>query len=106
MLTYGQRMHKYHVRYISRLAAGFIPLAKDNEISISESERILTFQGHPEMTYDISKALSEGDNGTYKPSERKATAGNGDELLHDISTPHDGGQIWNVIMNWATMDSP
>ncbi|KAJ4417871.1 hypothetical protein N0V82_005928 [Gnomoniopsis sp. IMI 355080] len=98
------KMHKYHVRYISRLAPGFASLTESNEISISESDRIMTFQGHPEMTYEISKALSEGDNGTYKPSEKSEAASSRDELLHDISTPHDGGRVWEVIMDWATRD--
>lgn len=96
-------MHKYHVRYVSKLADGFSLLAKDNEISISASDRILTFQGHPEMTYEISAALSASDNGTYKPSDKTATAAQDSHLLHDISTPHDGGRIWKFIMNWSTM---
>lgn len=55
----------------------------------------MTFQGHPEMTYEISKTLSEGDTGAYKP-----TAANS-EVVRDISTPHDGSEIWKIIMIWA-----
>lgn len=50
------------------------------------------------MTYEISKTLSEGDNGTYKP-----TASNS-ELVEDISTPHDGRGIWKVILSWTMKD--
>lgn len=65
---------------------------------MSESDRILTFQGHPEMTCEISKTLSEGDTGAYKP-----TAANS-ELVEDISTPHDGSEIWKVILSWTMKD--
>lgn len=50
------------------------------------------------MTYEISKTLSEGDTGAYKP-----TAANSEVVRH-ISTPHDGGEIWKVIMSWAMKD--
>lgn len=55
------------------------------------------------MTYDISRTLSEGENGIYKPSEKGLTAADGSELLHDISTPHDGARIWKSIMNWVML---
>lgn len=58
----------------------------------------MTFQGHPEMTYEISKTLSEGDTGAYKPTAVNTG------LVHDIATPHDGSEIWKVIMTWAIMD--
>lgn len=50
------------------------------------------------MTCEISKTLSEGDTGAYKP-----TAANS-ELVEDISTPHDGSEIWKVILSWTMKD--
>lgn len=93
-------LHKYHVRYISEIAPGFMPLASHNEIALSSSRRILTSQGHPEMTSDISKLLAEGDDGTYKQPKDTRTMPDG-VLVHDISTNHDGSETWIHIMRWA-----
>lgn len=95
-----QKLHKYHVRYVSELAPGFAPLGQENEISLLSSGRILTFQGHPEMTFDISQGLMKGDDGTYKPAPASAS----DVILHDISSPHEGRELWRSIMRWAARD--
>lgn len=57
----------------------------------------MTIQGHPEMTMEISRCLSEGDDGTYKPGVISAS----DVTLRKISAPHDGGAVWDWIMKWA-----
>lgn len=46
----------------------------------------------------ISKCLSGGDDGTYKP---QAGSPGSDVVLQDISAPHDGGEVWDLIMKWA-----
>lgn len=98
-------MHKYHVRYVSELAHDFTPLAAHNDISLSDSGRILTFQGHPELTYEISAAFSTGPD-AYKPVlKAETTNGDAPPLLYDISTPHDGGRVWAFIMEWALAEA-
>lgn len=92
-------LHKYHVRYVSDLAPGFRPLAKENEITIS-SRKILTFQGHPEMTNEISRLLVEGDDGTYKQRRDIQSLPDG-ALMLDVSTLHDGSKAWKDILRWA-----
>lgn len=93
-------MHKYHVRYVSELANDFTTLATHNDISLADSGRILTFQGHPELTFEISTALSKGTD-AYKPAPRADTTTSAAPPLYDISTPHDGSRIWACIMKWA-----
>jgi GMP synthase-like glutamine amidotransferase len=92
-------LHKYHVRYVSDLAPGLRPLAKENEITIS-SRKILTFQGHPEMTNEISRLLVEGDDGTYKQRKDIQSLPDG-ALMLDVSTLHDGIKAWKDILRWA-----
>lgn len=95
-----QRIQKYHVRYVETMAPGTLPLAELNEISISSSGRILTFQGHPELTSEISYILSGRDDGTYAPS-KSVDKNRKDIVIEEAGTPHDGQLIWRHIMKWA-----
>lgn len=56
---------KFHKCYIRSPAPGFKPLAASNEILISHSHKVLTFQSHPEMTSRIAQELIDADDGTY-----------------------------------------
>lgn len=105
LLIEVQKMHKYHVCYVSELANNFTALAQSNDIALSDTGRILTFQGHPELsTYQISKALSERADKTYTPTKTSVDTG-GHGQLHGISTSHDGKRIWAFIMKWAMAES-
>lgn len=95
-----QRLHKFHVRYVKTIAPVFTPLAELNEISISHSGQIMTFQGHPELTSEISHMLSGRDDGTYKPT-KSAEASDEGIVIEDAGSPHDGELIWKYIMEWA-----
>lgn len=85
---------------MSELAPGFKPLSKDNEITLASSGKILTFQGHPELTYEISRTLIEGSRGAYKPRDTAELSSNG-VVVRDISTPHHGREAWTHILRWA-----
>ncbi|KAI7781506.1 hypothetical protein LA080_014682 [Diaporthe eres] len=93
------KIHKYHIRYVSELAPGFTQLSKDNEITLASSGKILTFQGHPELTYDISRTLIE-TRGAYRPRDTAELSSSG-VVVRDISTPHDGREAWSHILRWA-----
>lgn len=82
------------------MAPVFVPLAELNEISISRYGRIMTFQGHPELTSEISHMLSGRDDGTYKPT-KSAKTNDEDIVIEDAGAPHDGELIWKYIMEWA-----
>lgn len=62
------------------------------------NNRILSFQGHPEMTASFSKALMSHDSSGYlrgkSPEETK-------QLLEGIEMEHQGPDIFADIMNWA-----
>lgn len=75
-------------------------LAELNEISMATSGKILTFQGHPELTSEISFSLSGKDDGTYT-STTTAGANGKNIVLEDARAPHDGQLVWKYIMDWA-----
>ncbi|KAK6071531.1 glutamine amidotransferase class-i family protein [Seiridium cupressi] len=90
-----QALHKFHKRRVVTPAPEFLPLAYGNEISISQSSKIITFQGHPELTAQISQALVDADDGSYH-----ATAV---DLSPGIAAAHDGDMVWTRIMEWSLM---
>lgn len=96
-----QLLHKYHLRYVSVPAPDFTLLAPGQEITRSWSGKVLTFQGHPELTAEISQALSQRNkvDGTYQKTVQSAAVE--DSALRDVSAPHDGKEAWAVIMKWA-----
>lgn len=99
-LTSHQLIHKYHNQYVSELAPGFKTLSNDTEITLDSSGRFLTFQGHPELTYEISRTMIETTRGPYKRRDVPELTSNGD-LVRDISTPHDGREVWSQVLRWA-----
>ncbi|KAF4431486.1 Glutamine amidotransferase type 1 [Fusarium acutatum] len=87
---------KFHKRYVKSTALGFTPLAASNEIFISDSNKVLSFQGHPEMTERIAQELIDADDGTYCVDTHNVPGG-----LKGIETAHDGDLVWEKIMKWA-----
>ncbi|ETN45929.1 uncharacterized protein HMPREF1541_00111 [Cyphellophora europaea CBS 101466] len=92
------RLHKFHKRVVERAPPGFTDLANDHEIMRSDSDRILTFQGHPEMTAKIGRGIVGHGDPSYLPDPSPA----GIEKLHrDLEKAEDGKQVWPVVMSWA-----
>ncbi|CAH0053968.1 unnamed protein product [Clonostachys solani] len=85
------KMHKYHKRVVSEAALGFKLLGSNNEILLSESGNIMTFQGHPELTSEISRNLLDSDDGSYVDNS----------TISSITTPHDGLYIWGRLMKFV-----
>ncbi|KAK6085042.1 glutamine amidotransferase class-i family protein [Seiridium cupressi] len=77
-----QALHKFHKRRVVTPAPEFLPLAYGNEISISQSSKVITFQGHPELTAQISQALVDADDGSYHAIAVDLSPG--------IAAAHDG----------------
>jgi GMP synthase-like glutamine amidotransferase len=92
-----QDLHKFHKRKVASRARGFIPLAPDNEIVISQSGEILSLQGHPELSGEISQDLVDADDGFYL----QARVENPDVVLKDKFAPHDGAYVWGKVLEWA-----
>ncbi|KAH8895346.1 class I glutamine amidotransferase-like protein [Thozetella sp. PMI_491] len=91
-------LHKFHKRYVTVPASGFSVLAENNEILVSQTSKVLTFQSHPEFKVEIAEGLIAGDDGSYI-AEPPVTQG---IVLMDINAPHDGELVWDRIMKWAT----
>ncbi|CAG9948322.1 unnamed protein product [Clonostachys rosea f. rosea IK726] len=85
-------IHKYHKRVVSEPAPGFKLLGSNNEILLSESGNIMTFQGHPELSSEILQNLLDSDDGSYV----------GNSTISSITTPHDGLYIWGRLMKFVT----
>lgn len=90
-----QALHKYHKRRVAEPAPGFQALASNNEIFISESGNILTFQSHPEMTLEIVQELMSADDGTYRSNQT------GSGSIKAVDSVHDGALVWKYIMQWV-----
>jgi len=78
--------------------SNFISLASDNEILLSRTKNILTFQGHPEMTSAVARAILSEDGGAYSGGRTKDEL---DELYQDIDRVHDGFAIFKTVVSWA-----
>jgi GMP synthase-like glutamine amidotransferase len=95
--TASLKLHELHRKEISTPAPGFVALAENNQICLNESGRILTFQGHPEMSVELSKRLME--------SESLYTKGLSEEELETLREGavgvHDGLAIWRRVLEWV-----
>lgn len=89
------KVHEYHKREIRKPASGFTALADRNQSFLSQSNTIVTFQGHPELNGDLAKQWLQ-NSPTYmgvEESEKK-------QLMERAGEAHDGGKIWGRIMQW------
>lgn len=77
---------------MSEPAPGFKLLGSNNEILLSESGNVMTLQGHPELSSEISQNLLDSDDGSYV----------GNSTISSITTPHDGLYIWGRLMKFVT----
>jgi GMP synthase-like glutamine amidotransferase len=90
------RMHEYHRRYIKGPAKGFVRLGEGNQSFVNEKNTILTFQGHPEMTESVAKAMLDDTPGYMGLDESEIEA-----IEQRMELPHDGGKIWKRILEWV-----
>ncbi|KAH8897536.1 class I glutamine amidotransferase-like protein [Thozetella sp. PMI_491] len=100
-------IHEFHQRKVTRIPTGFTVLAADNQILLSNSENVLTFQGHPEMTGTLMKLLltssSSQESGyiTLPSGEREEASF--DKVVSAATKEHDGQKIWEAIFNWVRL---
>ncbi|KAF2787719.1 class I glutamine amidotransferase-like protein [Melanomma pulvis-pyrius CBS 109.77] len=94
--TERYNIHEFHEREVKTPGKGFIALAEDNQSLVNTANTILTFQGHPEMSAELSRLLLR-DTPKYMgvdAAEKKA-------LEIRIDSPHDGIAIWKRIVQWT-----
>ncbi|KAI0442217.1 class I glutamine amidotransferase-like protein [Xylaria telfairii] len=95
------RLQQHHRREVAAGPHGFTMLADSNQCFLSESNTILTFQGHPEKDAETAR-LRLHDSvrwfGFDALSDEKAWA----QLVLLINTPHDGEMVWRRIFEWVS----
>ncbi|KAJ4298022.1 hypothetical protein N0V90_005921 [Kalmusia sp. IMI 367209] len=90
------KIHVFHELEVKTPGKGFIALAEDNQCLINATNTILTFQGHPEMSAELSKLLLKDT-----PQYMGVDATEKEALDTKINSPHDGIAIWKRIVQWA-----
>jgi GMP synthase-like glutamine amidotransferase len=91
------KLHEFHRREVSTLAPGFLALAQDNQICLSEKNTILTFQGHPEMSTDLARALLSASSDYTNLMEEAQL----DVAMKSIEEKQDGVEVWRKILEWV-----
>ncbi|EXJ77523.1 hypothetical protein A1O3_09750 [Capronia epimyces CBS 606.96] len=92
------RLHKFHRRMVKTAPPGFHYLADNHEISMSDSEQMMTFQGHPEMTAHIAQGLVANKDGTYLPDPSPEGVA---RLNQALEKDEDGKKAFARVMAWA-----
>ncbi|KAI0476866.1 class I glutamine amidotransferase-like protein [Xylaria cf. heliscus] len=99
------KLQQHHRREVAVGPHGFTMLAHSNQCFLSESNTILTFQGHPEKDAETAR-LRLHDSvrwfGFDALSDEKAWA----QLEMMINTPHDGEMVWRRIFEWVRESGP
>ncbi|GME33525.1 Acetate kinase [Neofusicoccum parvum] len=90
-------VHEFHRRELAESAPGFVPLAEHNQIFKSPDNRILTFQGHPEMNAKLAQAiLAEAPAYTKSFSAEQLSA-----ISERMEMGQDGVAIFERILRWV-----
>ncbi|KAE9373262.1 class I glutamine amidotransferase-like protein [Stipitochalara longipes BDJ] len=91
------KLHELHRKEISTPAPRFVALAENNQICLSANGRILTFQGHPEMSFELTKRLMQSESLYTKGLSVEELA----ILKEGASGVHDGLGVWRRILEWV-----
>lgn len=94
------RLQQHHRREVAVAGHGFTALAHGNQCFISQSNAILTFQGHPEKDAETARLRLHDSMrwfGFDAASDEKAWA----QLEMLIQNPHDGEMVWRRIFEWV-----
>jgi GMP synthase-like glutamine amidotransferase len=94
--TEGYNIHQFHEMEVKTPGKGFIALAENHQSFVNEANTILTLQGHPEMSADLSKLLLRDG-----PKYQGTNAAEKEALDIMINSPHDGNALWKMIIEWA-----
>ncbi|OJD34814.1 gmp synthase [Diplodia corticola] len=90
-------VHEFHRRELAENAAGFVPLAANRQIFKSPDNRILTFQGHPEMNAKLAQAaLADAPAYTQMFSAEQLS-----EISKKMEREQDGVAIFERVLRWV-----
>ncbi|KAK7415936.1 hypothetical protein QQX98_005509 [Neonectria punicea] len=90
-------LHKFHKRSIATPPPSFTALAEDHEVLLSSDNKMITFQGHPEMTNFVAKGILDADDGAYTGSATEAQV---KEMYARFELPHDGVPVPHRLIKW------
>ncbi|KAI1393817.1 class I glutamine amidotransferase-like protein [Hypoxylon trugodes] len=94
------RLQQHHRREVAEAPTTFTQLAQGNQCLLSESNTILTFQGHPEKDSKTAR-LRIHDSlrwfGFDEALDEKAWA----KLQELMDMEHDGPAVWRRILDWV-----
>ncbi|KAF5026472.1 hypothetical protein F66182_1459 [Fusarium sp. NRRL 66182] len=90
--TEALNIHKNHEIIVTNIGPHLSCLAPNNEILISKDNRVLTFQGHPEMDARLAKLFVATDDpsSSLRPGREAG--------LKPTDSPHDSELIFTAIM--------
>jgi GMP synthase-like glutamine amidotransferase len=94
--TEGYNIHEFHEMEVKTPGKGFIALAENNQSFVNAANTILTLQGHPEISAELSKLLLRD-----APKYQGTDAAEKEALDFKINSPHDGKALWKMIVQWA-----
>lgn len=100
ILTSTQRIHQFHKRRVETPVPGFISLAENNQVLLSPSKNILTFQGHPEMNGDLASMIMDHAYTYTGSSDQRGL----DTVKRSMQEEHDGVKIFRKVLEWAAGD--
>ncbi|KAI9739312.1 MAG: hypothetical protein M1834_007525 [Cirrosporium novae-zelandiae] len=89
-------MHEFHRRIVAVPALHMQPLAENHQIFLRSDNRILTFQGHPEMTTELAKMILENASEYTEGMDGGALK----ELKKKMEKESDGVEIWRRVVEW------
>ncbi|KAI1376731.1 class I glutamine amidotransferase-like protein [Hypoxylon crocopeplum] len=94
------RLQQHHRREVAVTPTAFVLLAQGNQCLLSESNTILTFQGHPEKDAETARLRMHDSMrwfGFDATLDEKAWA----KLQLLVDMEHDGPAVWRRIMEWV-----
>lgn len=65
---------------------------------MSDSDQVMTFQGHPEMTAKIAQGIISGRDVSYFPDP---TPDGIAQLNRNLEKDEDGKKAFSKVMSWA-----
>lgn len=94
------KLQQHHRREVAVAPFGFTALAQSNQCFLSESNAIITFQGHPEKDSETARLRLHDSMrwfGFNAFSDEKVWA----RLEMLINTPHGRQMVWRRIFEWV-----
>ena len=89
---------QFHVREVAAATDEFIPLAENNEAFISKSNKLLSFQAHPEIFGKFAKDIIWDDDTTYTEGK---SAEEIQEMRATIGNEQDGIDMLRRVLRWV-----